>query len=319
MFNGTGKAVIYDGFFTGSTSVKVRVQGITIGQTVYVYDEDSLIELGSQVSTSEDIIVTVPPISSRRIIAFVVEPGMGTSSGVDVLLSSVEYSGWLTPVPVDEESVPVEIGLYNPGTQSPITARFDPFLLNNVPAAYRAAAILLISEPIVYDVITVYRVDQPTGDKIATVTVSGVKNARGGFTVVIDSTAGNSKVFNVDKTFNIVVTDSEGRVSTKSVTVNPVTGFMPVAPAPAATAITMFMMNSFYGQGQYVIRTDARCNSPLEVSHDAGATYVDMQNNGTTSYGHNKLGVPPVPTTIVIRVKSNPADTVTRTIPVPYD
>lgn len=317
-FPATNNAVIYDGFFTGSTLVKVRVQDITPGDQVLLYDEDSLIQLGSAVSTSEDIEIVVDPLSSRRIIAFVETGGSGTAGGVDVILSNNIYTGWKTPEPVDEESVPVEIGLYNPGALHPLTARYDPSLIDSIPQAYYAAAIGLISDPIVFDVSVIYRVDQTTDDNIAIVSISSVKNARGSFVSVIDGTTASSKTFSIDKTFDITITDSESRITTKTISVNPVTGYMPTPPAPTPSTIKMYLMSADFGQSGFFARGDARSTSPLEISYDGGTTYEDMASGGTTRYGSLRNGVPPGSITIVIRVKSNPSDFVSETIPVPY-
>lgn len=314
------QAIIYDGFFVGSTTVKVRVPGVTPGTTIYLYDEDSLVLLGSQSTAIDDVEIAVSPLASNRIIAFTGSFGNGTAGGVAVMETDKYFTGWLIPEPVDAESVPEEIGLYNPGALHPVTARYDATLVNSIPAAYRAAAILLAAEPIVFDVKITYRVDSGSGDNVAIVEVTSVRNARGIYSTVIDGTTGMTKNIFDDKTFNIVVTDSESRSVTRSFTVNPVTGYMPVPPTPPASSIVMYMVSSFLAGGSgtgYIIRVDARSPDPLEVSYDGGTTYENLIHNGTQNGGF-KDGFAPGSRVVVIRVISDPGDFVSVTIPVPY-
>lgn len=311
------QAIIYDGFIAGSTMVSVRVPGIAPGTTVYLYNEDSLTLLGSEVATSDDVYIEVTPLAVQRIIAFTGQFGDGTGGGVAVLPSSQIFTGWKVPAPVDEEAVPEGIGLFNPGSEHPLTARYDPLLKNSIPAAYRAAAIELISEPIVFDKTITYRVDEATGDPVAIVQVLAVRNARGAYTVTIDGTVATSKNIFVDKTFDIVVEDSESRTETRSVTVNPVTGYMPVAPAPTPSSIKMYMFSAFQSSNGYIVRADARSPDPLEISYDGGTTYQAMVHTGTQN-GSLKDGMLPGSCTVVVRVISDPGDFVTETIPVPY-
>lgn len=310
-------AIIYDGFVMGSELVTVRAPGITPGDTVRLYDEDTHDLLGSQVATADDVEIVTSPLNSRRIIAFAGVFGMGTAGGVDVLETDKVYTGWETPEPVDEEAVPEDIGLYNPGAETPLTARYNRDLKNSVPVMYKAAAILLASEPILFDVKITYRVDEPTGDKIAIVQVTSIRNTRGIFSVTIDSTPGSSKTFNVDKTFNIVVTDAEGRTATRSETVNPVTGYMPVAPTPPASTIEMYLLNSYLAGGGYLVTAEARSANQLEISYDAGANYQNMIKTGTRQ-GSNKDGFLSGTCDVVIRVVGTPGDFIAKTIPVPY-
>lgn len=317
-FDPTGLAVIYDGFVKGSTLVTVRVPGVTVGNSIYLFDEDTLTQLGVAVAATDDVPITVTALTSQRIIAFNGAFGQKTAGGVAVLESSVQLTGWLTPEPVNEESVPEEIGLYNPGALHPLTARYDPELTNSIPLAYEAAAIKLISEPITFDTIVTYRNISGVGNT-AIVEVYGIKNARGTFTTIIDGTAANTKNIIVDKTFNIVVTDSQGRVATKSMTVNPVTGYMPVPPAPPASTIKMFIVSTPFYNGTNNLRVDAVAAGQMQVSWDGGSTYQDLSWNGHSMNAGGKNNVLPVPATVVLRMKDNPSDSVTVTINVPYD
>lgn len=311
-------SIIYDGFFNDSTLVKVRVIDGNEGDSVFVYDEDSMELLGSSILEFEDVDISVDPLNCRRIISFVGSFGQGTAGGVDVTVSNNTLTGWETPEPVNEESVPVEIGLYNPGALNPITARYNSLLVNDIPSLYKAAAIELLSEPIVFDTLVTYKVDPSTDDKIAIISVTGVKNTRGAYTVTIGGISGDSRTYTADGIYPVVVTDSEGRVSTKQININPASGYMPVAPSPPASSIKMYMMSADFGGGVYFARADARSTSPLEVSYDGGATYSNMNLGGSTSYGSLKSNIPPGSITITIRVIGNPTDFVTETIPVPY-
>lgn len=309
-FSGSGKAVIYDGFHKGSTLVTVRVQDINIGDVVYLYDEDSLTELGSTVSTSEDIEISVTALASGRIIAFVDEPGLNTAGGVAVLGYVDNLTGWLVPVPVDEESVPVDIGIFNPGLEPVITAKFDPSLINSVPIAYRAAAINLISEPLIFDLKVTYKIDPISEDPMAVVEIGVVRNARGSWTATIDGTLTNSKNIFIDDTFNVVVTDSEGRTATRSVTVAPVTGYIPAIPAAPASTIDQFWFNSFLtGHAGYILQSFIRPSALCELSIDGGATYGPVETKSNLTPGNYS---------VIVRVAADPGDFISRTIPVPY-
>lgn len=309
-FSGSGKAVIYDGFHKNSTLVKVRVQDINVGDVVYLYDEDSLTEIGSTVSTSDDIEIVVTALAAGRIIAFVDEPGLNTAGGVYVLDYVDGLTGWLVPVPVDEESVPEDIGLFSPGVESPVTARYDPNSVNSVPIAYRAAAIDLIAEPMIFDLRVEYKIDPILEDPKAVVSIGAVRNARGAWTAVIQGTTTNSKDIYTDATFNVVVTDSEARTATRSVTVAPVSGYVPAIPAAPVSTIEQFWFNSFFTTfAGYILQSFIRPEALCELSIDGGSTWGPVETKSNLAPGSYN---------VMVRLASDHADFISRTIPVPY-
>lgn len=321
-FNIDGKPIIYGGFYLGSTEIEIYVKNIVGSWVIKVYNEDTAELLGQNSSSFEYMRVTVPALTAGRIIAFVDEFGEQTAGGVQVMDRQYALTGWLSPGPVDEESVPVDIGLFNPAIESPITAKYDPSIVNIIPELYRQKAIDFASDPMLFDVKITYLVDAGTNDKTAQVVVSNVVNFRGGFTVVIDGTVGSSKNFIVDKTFNIIVTDSEARTATKSVTVNPVTAYYPVPPTPPVSDIVEYKTSADFGTGVYFVRADARTSGTgmqMEVSFDGGTVWYDMLGSpGGTQQGYLLNNVLPTTTTIIMRIKANPSDFITRVIPVPY-
>ena len=310
-------AIIYDGFWKNSISVTVRVPGVVPGTLVLIYDEDNLQLLGQATAASEDILVPVVPISSRRIIAFTGEFGQGTAGGVDVIISFNGLTGWLTPEPVNAESVPEEIGLFNPGSEHPLTARYDPDLLNIIASKYYAASIALISEPIGFDTVITYRVNSGTSIKEAFVEVRNVKNARGSFTINIGGIVGANRTFTTDQTFNIVVTDSEGRILTRSITVNPATTYMPVAPTPPVSIISQSFVQTYRESDMNVLRAQAQCPDELEVQFRSDIGYEKMYQSSTNTWTASRKGIPPGLAVVTIRIKSSPTDYIVTELTVP--
>ena len=301
-------ALIYDGFFDGSTAVKVRAQ-TSNGTTILVYDEDSLVLLGTATISANRATVTVPALStSQRIIAFVGAIGEKTYGGRTVLMSEVKTTGWRKPVSVlvGEDEVSVED--YEAENDVHVPAIYEPDLFNKIaefPVDYLKD---LAEEPITF----VLRIERNSENTV--VTIEDLQGVNAGYLIKFDNDVANTtltKTYTSTGTFQVKVSDATNplrfKTKTYSVTIT--------APPPPESEISNTSYTYEWAGALLGMTAFADSDVALEWKID-GVTvgvdgYIAMNFQGGRRWS-NSYGTPGGPGnyTVRIRVIGDPADEV---------
>jgi len=302
------RAYVYEGAFIGSTEIKVRCFDSS-GTFIYLYQGDS--QLGLSFLENSEAVFIIPPLqySPEGLIAYVDEIGNRTGGVTPISLKdeTKEYTGWKTPDTISINGQPdVSYEDWKTATGLELPDIYEPSLMvNNNPSI--DSLLSFANAKIVFDLV----INNNAGSSI--VTVSNVKNNKGGFTIKFDNGivgSNTTKTYTTAGTYQVTVTDTSDseNILTKTYTL------APTAPEiPSTSAIEFFWIDpSTNEMGELGGFTAGFCSSQLQFKVDGyyGDAWVDGEG-GSNNRWHKIFGNLARGTTVTVRarVKSNTSDT----------
>jgi hypothetical protein len=299
-------AYIYDGFTSGSTTVSIRCFD-TDGLTILLYRGYDLLGTGTLIDSDCQISLSQPLTNTgESLIAYVDEVGMRTGGCQQILDSGIDATGWEYPlnVIIDGESQSYEDYLADGNRELP--DRWNPQVTKNITPETESLKSFALAN-IDCDLL----ITETYGTTI--ITVSNVKNARGGYTIQFDGgTIGSTttKTYTVSGSYQVKIQDlgsSNFVIKTYSFTIIP-------SSTPPSTAIEQFWCykdynTSFAGN---TASLNGYCSSKLQFRIDGilGSTWVDGISGGNDRWYYIFGNVGTGAKVVRSRVKSTPSDTI---------
>lgn len=298
-------AYIYEGFTVGSTVVKIRCYDVD-GLTILLYRGYDLLGTGTLTDSDCQITLSQPLTDTgESLIAYVGEMGMRTGGCQQIALSGNIVTGWETPSELFYEGGSQTYDDYLADGNRELPDRWNPQVTKNITPETESLKAFALA-----NIDCDLKVAETYGTTI--VTVSNVRNARGGYTIQFDSgTIGTTptKSYTVSGSYQVKIQDLGSDnfvIKTYSFTIIPAT-------TPPSTNIEQLWCYKAYNAGGTGINNGnvaGYAPSQLQFSIDGVSTWRDGISGGNNQWYYNFGNIGTGAKVVRARIKSTPSDTI---------
>lgn len=297
-------AYIYEGFTVGSTVVKIRCYDVD-GLTILLYRGYDLLGTGTLTDSDCQITLSQPLTDTgESLIAYVGEVGMRTGGCQQIAQSGNIVTGWETPNELFYEGGSQTYEDYLADGNRELPDRWNPQVTKNITPETESLKSFALA-----NIDCDLKITETYGTTI--VTVSNVKNARGGYTIQFDSgTIGTTptKNYTTSGSYQVKIQDLGSAnfvIKTYSFTIIPAT-------TPPTTAIEQFWcFKDFIASAGNTASLNGYCSSQLQFRIDGllSSNWIDGIPAGNNRYYYIFGNVGTGAKTVRTRVKSDITDT----------
>lgn len=300
-------AYIYDGFTVGSTVVKIRCYDVD-GLTILLYRGYDLLGTGTLTNSDCQITLSQPLTNTgESLIAYVGEVGMRTGGCQQIALSGNIVTGWETPTEVTIDGTPQSYDDYLADGNRELPDRYNPQVTKNVTPETESLKSFALA-----NIDCDLKITETYGT--TTVTVTNVKNARGGYTIQFDGgTIGTTptKAYTTSGSYQVKVQDlgsSNYVIKSYSFTI------IPATTPPSTNIEQLWCYKAYNASGVGINNGNVAGYAPtqLQFSIDGilSGAWFDGVSGGNKHWSYIFGNIGTGAKVVRARIKSNPSDTI---------